>query len=160
MPCEENAPLTPNEVELLTTYRSWAKKSKLVDKLQQKMEKLEARENIPRAALIPLPLPPSQESAPADQMVRHAMNAMAPEETEAEKLRRRRNSYWEYDSDSEDDEWDRYDHSDPRVAAAFAAMSAPGYIEDQYSLECELALRGYYDDPPGEELPVIGGKKK
>jgi hypothetical protein len=86
---------------------------------------------------------------------------MMLEETTAERRRRRRNSCWDCDSDSEDDEWDRYDHSDPRVAAAFAAMSAPGYIQDQYSLECELALRGYYDPKPGEEpLPMIGGKKK
>jgi hypothetical protein len=166
MPCEENTSLTETEVDLLATYRSWARKGTLVDKLRQKMDKLAARENIPRDKPVPVPRPPPP---PPDMSVPyHPMDGcgpalkamMAEEETEAERRRRRRNSCWDCDSDSEDDEWDRYDHSDPRVAAAFAAMSAPGYVSDQYSLECELALRGYYDDPPGEEpLPVRGGKK-
>lgn len=154
MPCDENKSLTETEVDLLATYRSWARKGTLVDKLRQKMDKLAAREHIPRDKPVPVPTPPPDMSVPYHPLdgCGAALKAMMANETGAETPRSR--------SDSEDDEWDSYDHSDSRVAAAYAAMSAPGYISDQYSLECELAMRGYYDDKPGEEpLPVRGGKK-
>jgi hypothetical protein len=120
MPCDENTPLTQTEVDLLATYRSWARKGTLVDKLRQKMEKLEAREKIPQDKPIPVPTPPPDMSVPPHPMDGCGAAVAAlflPRDAEI-------------------------------MTAALAAVSAPGKrFRDQYELETELAMRGFYNEP-------------
>jgi hypothetical protein len=127
---DESIPLTETEVELLGTYRSWAKKGKLVDKLQQKMEKLAAREKIPVAKLIP-PLPPP----PPPPGAYNPLDRVGPELTpELEEMVLHH----------------RYSVLDEIIIREALVKGGGGPPQTQYDTECYLALHGYYNDKPGD----------
>jgi len=152
---DENTPLTEIEKRLLGTYRSWAKKGTLVVKLQEKMEKLAAREKIPEYKPVPPARGPPIVSTPQSPMDGSGVASSPP---------------------VQNDMWHPMDGCGAALAAlppppkaeivtaAIDAVSAPGKrFHHQHALEVELAMRGYFDEPgdmpEALKCPAGGGGK-